>query len=80
MPERSRQALREIDDPTEQELEYMFNAALDLGEYDLALDYLEASIPTFDPLRRVVHCDGRTDALADNQRFIRINREIGIPE
>ena len=80
MPERSRQALQEIDDPTEQELEYMFDAALDLGEYDLALDYLEASIPTFDPLWRVVHCDGRTDALADNQRFMRINREIGIPE
>ena len=78
--DRARQAMQEVEDPTARELTALFAAALELGEYELAMDYLEASIPTYDPMRRFVHCDGRTDALAGNPRFKRILGEIGIPE
>lgn len=78
--ERARNAMRAIENPSPAELEYLFEAALALGEYELALDYLEASIPYFNPLRRWLYCDGRTDALAGNPRFSRILNEIGVPE
>ena len=78
--DRARKALQEVDDPNEMELGYLFEAALELGEYALALEYLEASIPTFDPLRRLIHCDGRTAGLAGDPRFGEVLDAIGVPE